>query len=1193
VAGRSVFPAIIRAEYDASGSGFAEFDRAAQQSTDRARKQFEDFYGDVKRLAADALGAQRNQAGALDLGVQKYREAADAARAQAIALREIATAAANAQKNNADNSRATQQYVQAARAAAVEAERNARLTQQQATAYDRLQSELNQTASATQALINAQARGTTANQQVVNSTRAVRQATLQAGQQLQDIGISLYSGQRASVVFAQQLPQLAFALSGLENNANKTLARLGALGTFLSGPWGLAVGLAVGVLGTFIYNMISAGDETEKTKNKQRDFLDVMRDSAASYDEVSEAAAEYAKQQEKAREVTILQAKAEALATAERLKSAIAIREQIKARLEQLEIEGKSPLGLEGAFATAVESGKFEQQLATNAALIKDLSRAASEAVIKVSDSISTINSDPTERVRTGFELLRNEAKNTIKDVDALSKRLTDLRKQEKAALDALKESERKPRKTSDGSLSDVPTVAQLSRILREEFPGTRITDGLRSKNAKYGAANSYHKIGQAVDFVPAGGMGSITKAQIRKALESRGVTIAELLGPGDKGHSNHFHVAVTKGKVALQGFIDAERDAARASEELNRSLNQIAAELDPTVRAALDYAAALEKIAALESAGRISSIDATGFRIKAVQAENARASAQLSRDSDDFFKENNIDPKADMKAIVDGIVDANYEAARKSADRFEEEMSNAIDGIARVFGRGGGRFIDQLIAPGRGADTSTKLLNAFGAAYTDANDQFFTSLNGLFNKYLGSKFFTGLSGALGAALQGYQVAGPAGAAVGGLQALFKGSTSGIGKFLGNLPVPEIQAGLALNKAIGNLLGNDQIKNGDLLNILIGPIFTKLFGSSLRGSATIGNLGGSLGITGTRGNSRSRKEAASGAAGGIISSIEQIAEQLGATINSSAGSASIGIRKKTYVLDPTGQGRTKGAGVVRFGKGEEGAAAAARAATLDLIQDGVIQGLRAGSQKLLQNAKDLEAGLSKALKFEDVFNRLKQIKDPVGAAVDALNKEFTGLKKLFEEAGASAEEFKQLEELYGLERAQAIKETSEQLTNALRSLIDDLKIGDNGLSLRDRLTNARAAFDPLAAQVRAGQTVDYEAFATAARNVLDIQRLVSGSQQGYFDVFNDILALSQQALGTQEGAINLANGIASPFAPAAAPTNASTPVVNAIADMAAALGIKLDAVNQNLGALILQKTFGFNAVNEYGSRLNF
>ena len=86
-------------------------------------------------------------------------------------------------------------------------------------------------------------------------------------------------------------------------------------------------------------------------------------------------------------------------------------------------------------------------------------------------------------------------------------------------------------------------SVETVGRLLVSSFGG-RITDTVRPQNASYGAAASYHKIGQAIDFVPAGGVTSISKDDIRSVLERAGIGIIELLGPGDPDHSDHFHIA-------------------------------------------------------------------------------------------------------------------------------------------------------------------------------------------------------------------------------------------------------------------------------------------------------------------------------------------------------------------------------------------------------------------------------------------------------------------------------------------------------------------------------------------------------------------------------------------------------------------------------------------------------------------------
>lgn len=86
-------------------------------------------------------------------------------------------------------------------------------------------------------------------------------------------------------------------------------------------------------------------------------------------------------------------------------------------------------------------------------------------------------------------------------------------------------------------------SARSVAAILANAFDA-RITDMLRPMNANYGAENSYHKYGQAVDFVPRAGLHSITRDQIRAVMAANGVRLVELLGPGDPGHSDHWHVA-------------------------------------------------------------------------------------------------------------------------------------------------------------------------------------------------------------------------------------------------------------------------------------------------------------------------------------------------------------------------------------------------------------------------------------------------------------------------------------------------------------------------------------------------------------------------------------------------------------------------------------------------------------------------
>ena len=114
----------------------------------------------------------------------------------------------------------------------------------------------------------------------------------------------------------------------------------------------------------------------------------------------------------------------------------------------------------------------------------------------------------------------------------------------------ALAASDNRPR----APLAEGPaTVSSVAALLRKAF-GARITDTIRPMNAGYGVRYSWHKFGQAIDFVPAGGVSAVNRAQIRALMRANGVRLIELLGPGDRGHATHWHLAFARpGQVTDQ----------------------------------------------------------------------------------------------------------------------------------------------------------------------------------------------------------------------------------------------------------------------------------------------------------------------------------------------------------------------------------------------------------------------------------------------------------------------------------------------------------------------------------------------------------------------------------------------------------------------------------------------------------------
>ncbi len=321
------------------------------------------------------------------------------------------------------------------------------------------------------------------------------------------------------------------------------------------------------------------------------------------------------------------------------------------------------------------------------------------------------------------------------------------------------------------------------------------------------------------------------------------------------------------------------------------------------------------------------------------------------------------------------------------------------------------------------------------------------------------------------------------------------------------------QLGSAIGGALGQKLGEKFLSKGfetiakglgdfagplgSIAGGIIGGLVGGLFKKTKTGTATIGaGLGISLG-----GNNGERKDLANQAAGSVVDAMKQIADALGGQLDKAVASVTIGIRKKNYIVDPTGQGRTKGAGVINFGQDQEAAIAYA---IKDLINDGVITGIRQSTMNLLKAGGDLQAALDKALAFESVFDELKRRTDPLGYELDQIAKKFANLTTIFKEAGATADEMAQLQQLQALEVADAQKAAADtaaqQAEEAARKRADQLNLESQLLALQGKATQALAkAREAELLQIDASQkAIQQQIYAeqdAATRRQLQIQLL--------------------------------------------------------------------------------------------------
>lgn len=221
---------------------------------------------------------------------------------------------------------------------------------------------------------------------------------------------------------------------------------------------------------------------------------------------------------------------------------------------------------------------------------------------------------------------------------------------------------------------------------------------------------------------------------------------------------------------------------------------------------------------------------------------------------------------------------------------------------------------------------------------------------------------------------------------------------------------------------------------GAIAGSILGGVVGGLLKKTKKASATIEIMAGEAMQTSLSGNSSKLKKVAGAMADSLISGLSGIADQLGGMLGDGI-KVSIGQHDKTFRVDLQGLGRTKN--MPKFDTEAEAVAFAIQ----EVIRRGAIIGLRAGTEALLKGEGELQAQLEKAMAFEQVFKDLESAANPTKASIEAITKQFAQLIDIFDEAGASAEDFGKLQELMALRQREVI----EQAFEPIRTMLDDLK----------------------------------------------------------------------------------------------------------------------------------------------------
>nr|WP_247650633.1 hypothetical protein [Sphingomonas sp. S2M10] len=403
-----------------------------------------------------------------------------------------------------------------------------------------------------------------------------------------------------------------------------------------------------------------------------------------------------------------------------------------------------------------------------------------------------------------------------------------------------------------------------------------------------------------------------------------------------------------------------------------------------------------------------------------------------------------------------------------------------------------------------------------------------------------------GLKGNLGTLLEGAAFGGIGGSvfsALGGGKA--DKTASGIGGILGEYGGKELgktitkEIGGSLGKTLGGIAGPLGAIAGGILGNVVGGLFQK----TERGSAQITGVDQAAVVNG---NYSAVQSDLGGLATNVQTGIRQIADALGADVGRFA--VSINKYKDSYRVDPNGGTSVGGKygtndGVLKFDNDPEGAV---RAAIANALADGAIKGISDASQRILASGKDLESAINKAVLIEAVPRNLKKLLDPVGAAIDDLNRDFKKTVDALKEGGASAEQMAQAQQLYNLQLEQ-VKASTASASQTLKDFQSSLKLGSNSpYSLRDQEREALAKLQPFLDQIALGKSIDQSAYQSAANTAIDIERQIYGSTKQFFDFLDLIQGATNKAISSIDNAAPVSAAVDSPFASATASSTAST-----------------------------------------------
>lgn len=805
---------------------------------------------------------------------------------------------------------------------------------------------------------------------VTGSSRAMQAGFQNAGFQVSDFFVQIGSGTSAVRAAALQLPQLTQAISMMGMGAEGATGKFGAFAKFMSGGWGIAITVGISLLGALATSLLESSDASDKAGDAITDLSQQFDFAALSSEELRKVNELLAKKNAEVERTAIGAANAariEAEANRENALSKLLVAEAELARRNAIfdasaaagSIPAMGPGGLDLANQLA--------QIKALRASIMGFGQEANKASFNVQILTAGLdeNGRAAEKLRTQINDLRVEYQRTgnsaiLDEALRLQGQLNDLEDRSSAAhrrkADALSDEEKAYKKAFDST---------------QQF-----IDSLTLEIAKIGLSD------KAVRQM------EIQRAKDAAATEEQRKKIDELNVSRENALKIEEELARIKdakaGTAALQEEIAALQLQAKAlglvgwERERLLTILETEAEISPLRVLQADAERKSETALAQEYQKQIDLLkERMGLRLNEGDfAEGIRLQEEAAKDAEQAARRLN-DQYRDMIRLLDkigGLGSVLGSVLAIASGNYNDVAQGPLgDLLAFVLNMPTGDTIEK-----NGRKTAEvlgdELANIFGAG-------------GIFGKTLAE--------ALQAAGVGLAAANAVGV-----------GKSGASQFLAS--AGGLFGEIAGEKLLGKLLGDFAGPVGSILGGILGGVIGGLISGPAKGSVTISNGQ----IVAGRGSDQQMLANANSAASSVIDALNQIADALGGTLNMGAGSVSIGQRKGNWVVDIFGRGNTTGAGVISFGQDSE---AAIMFAMENLIEDGVLGGIRASTMNILRAGSDLETQLNKALAFEAVLKAAEEASSPFAAQLKAMGTQFTQLTAIFAEANATAEEYAALQ----------------------------------------------------------------------------------------------------------------------------------------------------------------------------------